>query len=220
MIITIDGPSGAGKGTISRRIASTFALPLLDSGALYRLAALSAVNAEIDISDDKALAELAESMRIVFRVDGESTRTLLNDEDVSLTIRSEQIGLVASKIAPVKALRAALLQRQRAFANDEGLVADGRDMGTVVFPTTPYKYYLTASAEERARRRVKQLEDSGAVNVDYQQIHSDICARDERDMKRASSPLVPADDAIQIDSTDLSIDDVVSLITRDIQRRM
>ncbi len=211
MIITIDGPSGSGKGTVSRRIAEKFDLALLDSGAIYRLAALAALKKRIALDAEQALAAMAEKLDIGFVVDGSITRVILDGVDVSREIRDEETGMAASAIAPLPALRAALLERQRSFANTHGLVADGRDMGTVVFPDAPFKFFLTASAEERARRRMLQLAETGAP-ADYDTILADICARDERDIHRAAAPLRPAEDAVKIDSTDLSIDEVVDLI--------
>lgn len=209
IIITIDGPSGSGKGTISRRIAQTLGFALLDSGALYRISGLKALNTGVDLADEQGLVEMVQAINIVFESEGEQTRTLVDGEDVSRAIREEQVGMAASKIAPLPGLRSALLQRQRNFAAEPGLVADGRDMGTVVFPAATAKIFLTASAEERARRRVLQLQQAGATNIDEAKILSDIEERDARDRNRASSPLVPAEDALILDSTQLSINEVI-----------
>lgn len=213
-IITVDGPSGSGKGTICRILANTLGYSLLDSGALYRIVALAAIDSELPLDDEPGLTKLTESLKIEFRSAGDSTQTLLSDKDVSRAIREERVGMVASKVARFNDVRAALLERQRNFAVGNGLVADGRDMGTVVFPAAKNKFFLTASAEERARRRVLQLEQGGDNSVDYGHILNDIRARDERDTQRAVAPLKPADDAILIDSTNLSIDEVVNIITR------
>ena len=208
-IITVDGPSGAGKGTVCRILANKLGFQLLDSGAIYRLAALAALRENIDLADETRLSELASNLDIQFVAKAETTNALLNGEDVSLAIREEATGIAASKIAPLPDVRAALLDRQRAFAMDS-LVADGRDMGTVVFPEAQNKFYLTASAEERARRRVLQLEESGS-DCQYEVVLADIQDRDYRDMNRATAPLKAADDALIIDSSDLSIAEVVAL---------
>ncbi|WP_370979214.1 (d)CMP kinase [Agaribacterium sp. ZY112] len=211
-LVCIDGPSGAGKGTVARLVAEKLGYQLLDSGAIYRIAALAALRNGVALDDEPALATLAKKLKITFLAGKESTRTLLAGEDVSLAIREEQTGMAASKIASIAQVRSALLERQRAFASPAGLVADGRDMGTVVFPNAPYKFFLTASAEERARRRVLQLERSGVTDIDKQKILADIQERDDRDMNRASAPLKPASDAELIDSTELSIEQVVEKV--------
>lgn len=206
-IITIDGPSGSGKGTICKLIAERLGYALLDSGAIYRLLALAASNKNIDVTDVSQLSDLALGLDIQFL--GE--RVLLDSADVTLAIRQEHIGLAASKVAALPQVREALLARQRQFALAGNLVADGRDMGTTVFPNAQVKIFLTASSEERARRRVLQLEQKG-VAADYQAVLADIVERDDRDLKRASSPLKPADDAEVVDCTDLSIDQVLAVI--------
>lgn len=211
-VVTVDGPSGAGKGTVCRILAEKFQYPLLDSGAIYRIAALAACNKNIDLSDEPALAKLASTLDIVFQIDENSTVVLLNGTDVSKTIREETTGMAASKIAALPAVRKALLDRQRAFAESGHLVADGRDMGTVVFPNAELKIFLTASAEERARRRVLQLQEAGQTHIDETKILADIKERDERDTNRKTAPLAPAEDAVMIDSTNLSIDEVVAVV--------
>lgn len=211
-IITVDGPSGSGKGTVCRILADRFSFALLDSGAIYRIAALSALQNGIQLDDEVSLATMAQVLDIRFEASGGMTTTLLNGKDVSKAIREEETGMAASKIAPLPALRAALLARQQAFASEPGLVADGRDMGTVVFPDAQYKFFLTASAEERAHRRVLQLQESGVDDIEYAKILADIQARDDRDINRATAPLKPARDAISIDSSSLSIDEVVDLM--------
>ncbi|WP_096084728.1 (d)CMP kinase [Agaribacterium haliotis] len=212
-LICIDGPSGAGKGTIARLLADKLGYALLDSGAIYRIAALAALKHGCDLNDEAALVSLAAALDIEFKIDAQQTQTLLNGEDVSKAIREEQTGMAASTIAALPALRQALLERQRAFNRAPGLIADGRDMGTVVFPEAEYKFFLTASAEERARRRVLQLQQSGANDIDQDKILADIKARDDRDMNRATAPLKPAADAELIDSTELSIVQVLDVIT-------
>ena len=206
-VITIDGPSGAGKGTVAKLLAEQLKFKILDSGALYRLTGLLVNRAGNGFVDETQAAELASSMQVDFTSDG----VILNGEDVSLAIRTESAGNDASKVAAMPAVRAALLDWQKAFAKMPGLIADGRDMGTTVFPQAQLKIFLTASAEERAQRRHKQLNEKG-ISSNIAALAAEIAERDERDRTRASSPLVPADDAIVIDSTSLSINEVVQQI--------
>lgn len=209
-IITIDGPSGSGKGTIANKLAQHYGYHLLDSGALYRLLGLAAEQAGLiqDHLDVPALTALAQQIDIRFVTESQKIKTLLNGEDVSEKIRTETVGELASIVAAVPELRAALFKRQQDFAQAPGLVADGRDMGTVVFPQAPAKIYLTASAEARADRRVKQLQGMGE-NVKIDAILADIQARDKRDMERTVAPLKPADDAFMLDSSSLGIEEVL-----------
>jgi cytidylate kinase len=211
-IVTIDGPSGSGKGTISRRVAAEVGWRLLDSGALYRLVALAGSRAGLHPDDVAGHADLALSMQVEFgsRPDG-GERVLLHGEDVTRAIRSEECGQGASRVAAWPSVRAALLDRQRAFAVLPGLVADGRDMGTVVFPRADLKIFLTATPEERALRRHKQLKDKG-VSVSLAALSREIAERDERDSTRAAAPLKPASDAQIVDSTGLSVDQVVERV--------
>lgn len=206
-VITVDGPSGAGKGTVAKLLAEQLKFKILDSGALYRLTGLLVNRAGNGFDNEAQAAELASSMQVEFTADG----VILNGEDVSLAIRTESAGNDASKVAAMPAVRAALLDWQKAFAKMPGLIADGRDMGTTVFPQAPLKIFLTASAEERAQRRHKQLNEKG-ISSNIAALAAEIAERDERDRTRATSPLVPADDAIVIDSTSLSIDEVVQQI--------
>lgn len=206
-VITVDGPSGAGKGTVAKLLAEQLNFKILDSGALYRLTGLLVNRAGNGFDNEAQAAELASSMQVEFTADG----VILNGEDVSLAIRTESAGNDASKVAAMPAVRAALLDWQKAFAKMPGLIADGRDMGTTVFPQAPLKIFLTASPEERAQRRHKQLNEKG-ISSNIAALAAEIAERDERDRTRASSPLVPADDAIVIDSTSLSIDEVVEQI--------
>jgi cytidylate kinase len=209
-VLAIDGPSGAGKGTISRRVATRLGWHLLDSGALYRLTALA--GSGLDPGDVAGHARLAEGLEIRFdsHPDG-SERVLLSGEDVSARLRTEETGAGASRVAAWPEVRQALLRRQRDFARPPGLIADGRDMGTVVFPDAALKIFLTASAEERARRRHKQLKDKGS-DVSLAALSREISARDAKDAGRAVAPLKPATDAVVLDSTGMSIDEVVERV--------
>jgi len=213
-VLTIDGPSGSGKGTVAKILSQKLGWELLDSGALYRLVAFGALKHGIALDDVASLAELALNLDVEFKLEAGSELLIpvFEGEDVSSKIRTEKCGDAASKVAALNPVRDALLDRQRAFATEAGLIADGRDMGTVVFPESPVKVYLNASAEERAERRFNQLKVSGE-SVSIAAILSEIKARDERDMNREVAPLKPAEDAIEIDSTNLSIDEVVSLIS-------
>ena len=211
-IIAIDGPSGSGKGTIARRVATTLGFHLLDSGALYRLVALAGLRRGLAGDDEAGHAEVARTLDVEFGVDevGEE-RVWLAGEVVTAEIRTEAAGGEASRVAAMPTVRAALLDRQRAFARPPGLVADGRDMGTVVFPGAPLKIYLTASPEERARRRHKQLKEKG-LTVTIAGLSQEIRERDLRDSSRPVAPLRPAADAILLDSTGLTIEQVVEQV--------
>ena len=211
-VLTIDGPSGSGKGTLAQRMAAELGWHYLDSGALYRVLAQAALQAEIDLADESALTELAATLPVTFEVEADKLTVLLNDQDVSLLIRSEQAGNAASKVAAIPAVRSALLQRQRDFRQTPGLVTDGRDMGTVVFPDAPFKVYLTASAEVRASRRYKQLKEKG-IDSNLADLIKEITERDERDQQRDVAPLKPAADAIILDSTALGIDAVFQRVS-------
>lgn len=206
-VITIDGPSGSGKGTLSQMLAQHLGYHLLDSGALYRLVALAAINRQVNLQDQAALAEVAANLDVRFVVDGAATKILLGAVDVTNDIRSEAVGMAASQVAAYPPVRAALLERQRAFAQAPGLVADGRDMGTTVFPAAAKKIFLTASAEARADRRCKQLAAKGTA-ANWDDVVRDIRERDERDSNRSASPLKPAEDAHIIDSTHMDIGQV------------
>lgn len=218
-LITIDGPSGSGKGTIATLIANHLGYHLLDSGAIYRVLALAAKKHALSMDDTLALADLAKKLDVVFSVDAlkNNQLILLEGEDVTQTIRTEQVGANASKIAAQPMVRKALLARQRAFLTSPGLVADGRDMGTVVFPNAQLKFFLTASAEERAKRRYMQLKAAGE-NVKLESLIDEIKARDERDTNRAIAPLKPAADAIILDSTATSIEQVLDSVLKEVAK--
>ena len=219
-VITIDGPSGSGKGTVAGILAKRLGWNLLDSGALYRLLAFAAGNHGVALDNEALLEKLAAHLDVQFvgATDGKPARIILEGDDVTHAIRSEAVAAGASKVAALPAVRDALLQRQRAFQELPGLVADGRDMGTVVFPDAPLKVFLTASAEERARRRYLQLKAKGD-DVSLSGLLDEIRARDERDTQRAIAPLKPAADAIQLDSTELSIEQVLERIMSEIAIR-
>ena len=206
-VITIDGPSGTGKGTLGLALAQRLGWHFLDSGALYRLVGYLALARHIALDAETPLQALAAHLPIEFRPAASGTVLLLDGEDVTDAIRTEVIGDAASRVAALPAVRAALLERQRAMRRLPGLIADGRDMGTVVFPDAPLKIFLTASPEARAERRYKQLKGKGN-DVSFPALLEDIRARDERDARRATAPLVPAPDAEILDTTQLGIDDV------------
>lgn len=221
-IITIDGPSGSGKGTLAAKLAAHYQFHLLDSGALYRLLGLSLHQKDLLDCLDSALEQcikIATNLDIKFVTTEAGTQVQLDGEDVSQTIRTERVGEFASKVAAIPELRAALLARQRAFAQEPGLVADGRDMATSIFPEAQAKIYLTASAESRAARRVKQLQGMG-LDVKINDILANIQARDKRDMERTVAPLKPAADAYIIDSSELGIDEVFKLMTNFVEKQL
>jgi len=210
-VITIDGPSGAGKGTICQLVAQALGYHLLDSGALYRLTALAVLREGVRVEDEAAVAFIAANLDVQFQATATGVVVVLAGDDVTQTIRQEHVGMQASVVAAMPLVRKALLQRQRNFAQIPGLVADGRDMGTTVFPDAQVKVFLTASAKARAERRIKQLELSGA-EFDAEAVLDDIVRRDESDRERISSPLKPAEDAITIDCTDLTIEQVLNQV--------
>jgi len=211
-VLTIDGPSGSGKGTLAQRMAEKLGWHYLDSGAIYRVLAQAALKHQIDLTDETALASIAGQLDVQFVLKDGLLQVVLEGEDVSLLIRSEQAGNAASKVAAFPAVRSALLQRQRDFCQPPGLVTDGRDMGTVVFPDAPYKVFLTASAEVRAERRYKQLKEKG-IDSNLSDLVAEISERDERDTQREVAPLRPADDAVILDSTQLGIEAVLEKVS-------
>ena len=217
-VITIDGPSGSGKGTLAEALARRLGWHLLDSGALYRIVALAAAQREVGIEDGAGLAEMARELEIEFRPGDGGVAVRLDGRDVSLEIRAESVSANASRVAALGAVRRALLERQRGFRRAPGLVADGRDMGTVVFPDARLKVFLEASPEERAARRLKQLIDKG-LGGSLRALLAGIRERDERDRQRVESPLVPAADAVVIDSTALGVDAVEQRVWQLIEAR-
>ncbi|WP_462158449.1 (d)CMP kinase [Pseudoalteromonas sp. GB56] len=208
-VITVDGPSGSGKGTVCRLLAQKLGWDVLDSGAIYRVLALAALHHQIALDNEEALVPLAANLDVqfLFDADSETSKIVLEGEEVTHGIRNEEVGAAASKVAALPRVREALLRRQRAFRTEAGLIADGRDMGTVIFPDANVKIFLTASAEERAQRRFKELKAKG-LDVTLSGLLEDIQARDERDMNRAVAPLVPAEDAITLDTTELDAQQV------------
>jgi cytidylate kinase len=213
-VLTIDGPSGAGKGTVSRKVADALRWNLLDSGALYRLVGLAAFRRGVPLDSPADLARLVNDIDIAFSSTANGgERVTLDGVDVGADIRTEDCGELASRVAAVPAVRAALVDKQHGFRQPPGLVADGRDMGTVIFPDAPLKIFLTASARERARRRHKQLKQKG-IDGTFCDLYDDIRRRDRRDEERGVAPLAPAPDAMLLDTTSMSIDEVVATVTR------
>jgi cytidylate kinase len=212
-VITIDGPSASGKGTISALVARALGWQMLDSGALYRLVAYAALKRSVPLNDVEQLQRIAGDLDVRFEagVNSQETTIYLDDENVTTAIRGEDCGNAASTVAAIPGVRTALLDRQRAFQQQPGLVADGRDMGTVVFPAAVLKIFLTASAEERAKRRYKQLMEKG-VSVNLADLFNEIAERDQRDSQRAAAPLKPAEDAVELDTTQMTIPAVVDHI--------
>jgi len=211
-VVTIDGPSGVGKGTISQLLAEHLGWKLLDSGAIYRVLALAAIHHNVELDNEESLTLLAAHLdvRFISAQGQDGVKVVLEGEDVSYDIRSQECSNAASKVAVLPCVREALLRRQRAFCELPGLIADGRDMGTVVFLNAPAKIYLIASAEERAQRRYNQLQDKG-FDVNMARLLLEITERDERDMNRSVAPLIPADDALIIDTSGIGIEEVFAI---------
>ena len=206
-VLTIDGPSGSGKGTVAQLMAKDLGWHYLDSGALYRVLAQASIKHGVELADESSISALAKKLDVVFLLKNAELEVLLEGRNVTTLIRSEQAGNAASKVAALPLVRNALLERQRDFRQLPGLVTDGRDMGTVVFPDASYKIFLNASAEVRAQRRHKQLKEIG-IESNIPDLIDEISERDERDRKRTVAPLMPATDAIQLDSTSLGIENV------------
>jgi cytidylate kinase len=211
-VIAIDGPSGSGKGTVARRVAAELGFHLLDSGALYRLVALAGDRRGLEPHDESAYAAVAEALDVAFGTDAAGAEVIwLEGQDVTGAIRTETAGAAASRVAAMPSVRTALLRRQHGFVRPPGLVADGRDMGTVVFPAAALKIFLTASPDERARRRHKQLKEKG-LTVNLADLSQEILERDRRDSNRPVAPLRPAEDARVVDSTGLTVEQVVGQV--------
>ncbi len=218
-VVTIDGPSGAGKGTVTQAVVHALGWHLLDSGALYRLTALYCHRQGVSPDDADRVAALAAVLPAAFRLEEGVERALLDGCDVTAELRSEAIGALASQVAALEPVRGALLERQRDFRLSPGLVADGRDMGTVVFPEAPVKIFLTATVEERARRRYNQLKGQGA-DVSLASLTEEIAERDRRDASRATAPLKPAPDAVLLDTTDVAAADVIEQVLAQVRARL
>lgn len=218
-VIAVDGPSGSGKGTLCRKIADALQFSLLDSGALYRITAIAAAEQGISLSDETAIARVAQHLDIRFVPSDKEVSAFLNGKDVSRSVRLEKTAMEASRVAAYPRVREALLQCQRAFRKAPGLVADGRDMGTTVFPDAPVKIFLTASTKERARRRYQQLLERGE-SANLRALLEDIETRDTHDRQRLASPLQAAEDAIVIDSTIMPVQSVLSQVLSIVQERL
>ncbi|MED7787768.1 (d)CMP kinase [Francisella sp. 19X1-34] len=210
-IITIDGPSGVGKGTLAKALAKHLNYKLLDSGAIYRLAALHCYKNNADLENESNVHQTLKNLSISFKIEYDIVKAFLNNEDVTKEIRTEQTGMLASKVAAYPSVREILLDKQREFATEQGLVADGRDMGTVVFTEAKYKFFLDADTKITAKRRFDELESKG-LNPDFDKILADIEKRDFQDRNRKTAPLRPADDAIIIDTSNLSIKEVFNTV--------
>jgi cytidylate kinase len=220
-VITIDGPSGVGKGTVTHLIAHELGWHILDSGVVYRALALCAKRHKIDLNQQDLLARLAAAMDLTFKGEDldELPRIILEGEDITDVVRAEETGQMASQVSVHPPVRAALLERQRGFRQKPGLVTDGRDMGTVVFPDAVLKVFLTASAQERAQRRYNQLNEKG-MSVNLSHLQQEIAARDQRDSTREVSPLVPAADAVVIDTTELTVAQVFERIMEEVRKHI
>lgn len=217
-VLAIDGPSGAGKGAVSARVASRLGWHVLDSGAVYRSVAAAALDRGLNDDDEQQLIALCQDLELAFSPGADGILVTLGGRSIDGCLRTEEVSVMSSKVAVLPAVRSALLQLQRSFRRPPGLVADGRDMGTVVFSDAPIKVFLSASVKERANRRYKQLKDKGE-NVKFLRLFRDLETRDRRDRERAVSPTVPASDAVVIDSTTMSLDEVVERVIAEVDRK-
>lgn len=218
-VLTIDGPSGAGKGAVSARVAAALGWNVLDSGAVYRSVALAALESGVNTRDETALVRLCRNLDLSFRPGEDGIEAYLSGRHLGNALRAEEVGVASSQVASVPAVRSALLDLQRSFCRPPGLVADGRDMGTVVFPEAQAKVFLDASVEERARRRYRQLKEKGE-DVIFDRLINDLEQRDRRDRERAVSPTIPADDAVVVDSTSLGLEEVVEQVLGIVRRHV
>ena len=219
LIVAIDGPSGAGKSTVTRMLANRLGYIHIDTGAMYRAVALAVQRAGVDAGDEQALAGICETLSVSFARNNGCCRVLLNGEDVSHAIRTPEISLLTSRISARKTVREAMLTQQRKMGEVGGVVLEGRDIGTVVFPCAEVKFFLTASAEERGRRRFEELKAKGE-KVSLDRTIAEVVQRDEQDTRREHAPLIQAEDAVVIDSTGLSIDEVVALMEGTVRERL
>lgn len=211
IVIAIDGPAGAGKSTVARKVARRLSLLYIDSGAMYRAVAWKALDGGVDLSDEEAVTATAASMKIELRSAAETTGVFVDGKEITGFIRTPEITDASSRISAISAVREILVRQQQAMGRETGVVMEGRDIGTVVFPATPYKFYLDASVHERARRRQWDLEQAG-YEVDFERLEREVAARDERDSTRSASPLMKVEDAAVIDTTGMSIKEVVDAI--------
>ena len=218
-VLTIDGPSGAGKGAVSSELARRLGWHVLDSGAVYRCVAMAALEQGLEPDNEAELVRLCAHLPLRFAPGADGIAVLLNGKVLGEILRAEAVSVMSSRVAAVPAVRQALMDLQRSFRMEPGLVADGRDMGTVVFPDAPVKVFLDASVEERARRRFQQLKEIGE-DVTFDRLFLDLAARDRRDRERPVAPTIPAPDAIVIDSTRLSVEDVVSRVEQLVRDRL
>ncbi|TVS13027.1 MAG: (d)CMP kinase [Wenzhouxiangella sp.] len=216
-VLTIDGPSGAGKGTVSARVAVELGWNVLDSGAVYRSVAHAALERGVAVDDEARLVELCGTLDLSFSPASDGVKACLNGRELGDALRSEEVGVMSSRVAAIPSVRRALLELQRSFRRPPGLVADGRDMGTVVFEDAPVKVFLDASVQERARRRHLQLKEKGE-SVTFDRLFRDLEARDRRDRERSVAPTLPAQDAVIVDSTSMSLDEVVARIISLVRR--